>query len=202
MAQIQKGQFIGKYQIIEELGRGSRAVVYKAWQPTMERYVALKVLTRYDPQTLQRFQAEAQLTANLNHPYIRQVFEADRTPEGYIYVAMQYADTSLKALLQHRRREKRPFSPREVAHLLRPIAKVLDYIHSRGVVHLDIKPENILIFKGGRTVLADFGIAQRQGTHTHAGTPLYMSPEQAAGDRPVGPWSDICLLYTSPSPRD
>jgi serine/threonine-protein kinase len=78
--------------------------------------------------------------------------------------------------------------------LLEPVAQALDALHSLGWVHLDIKPQNILLAKGGRAVLADFGIAQRRGEVTRACTPAYASPEQAAGDRPVGPWSDIYSL--------
>ncbi len=188
------GQAIGRYQVVAELGRGQHSVVYKAWQPSLQRYVTLKVLNEYKPEVLHKFQEEARLTASLKIPNIRQIYETDRSPEGYLYVAMEYVDSSLKQFLRHRRQQKQPLSRQEATRLLRPIAQVLDNIHRRQLVHLDIKPENILLFNDGRAVLADFGITQRVGSKTHAGTPLYASPEQAAGDRPVGPWTDIYSL--------
>jgi serine/threonine-protein kinase len=111
-------------------------------------------------------------------------------------VALQFVDDSLRNLLRRGEKQgrRRLIHPDAAARLLQPVAQALDAIHSLGWVHLDIKPQNILITREGRTMLADFGIAQRRGTRTHACTPTYASPEQAAGDRPVGPWSDIYSL--------
>jgi serine/threonine protein kinase len=114
-----------------------------------------------------------------------------------VYVALQFVDGSLKDVMRQRfaSRTRKPFSRDEIADLLAPIASALDNLHRRRMVHLDIKPENILVFKGtNRAVLADLGIAQQQGTKTRAGTPLYTSPEQAAGDRLIGPWCDVYSL--------
>lgn len=191
------GQQIGQYKVVIELGRGQHSVVYKAWQPTLERHVTLKVLHHYDQETLKKFQDEARLTAQLIQngvPHIRQVYEVGQTPDGYLFVALQYVDDSLRSLLRRAGERRQRMSPSAAARLLEPIAQALDAIHSLGWVHLDIKPENILIAQGGRAILADFGIAQRRGRQTHACTPAYASPEQAAGDRPVGPWSDIYSL--------
>ncbi len=191
------GRTVGQYQVVAELGRGQHAIVYKAWQQSLQRYVTLKVLYHDDETAFQKFQAEARLTAQLIQqgvPNIRQVYEVGQTAEGYFFAALEYVDDSLQNVLHRGWGGKRYMNPTEAARLLEPVAEALDAIHSLGWVHLDIKPQNILIFKGGRAVLADFGIAQRRGMQTHACTPTYASPEQAAGDQPVGPWSDIYSL--------
>jgi serine/threonine protein kinase len=191
------GQTIGQYRVVAELGRGQHSIVYKAWQQSLERHVALKVLRHYDENTFQRFQFEARLAAQLMQqgaPNIRQVYEVGQTADGYLFVALEYANDSLQNVLRRACEQGHQINPTAGAQLLRPVAEALDAIHSRGWVHLDVKPQNILILKGGRSLLADFGIAQRRGTQSHACTPLYASPEQAAGDRPVGPWSDIYSL--------
>jgi len=188
-------QFIGPYRLLAILGHGPNTIVYKAWQDTLDRAVTLKVVTRPDASALYRLQAEAQLAANLADPNIRQVYEAGQTPDGQVYVALQFVDYSLRELMQQRFAAGRTFTRTEVANLLAPIASALDNLHKHKLTYLDIKPENILIFKDtGRTVLADLGIAQPHGTWTRAGTPLYSSPEQAAGDRPIGPWCDVYSL--------
>ena len=199
MAESLVGRDIGQYKVIAELGRGQHSVVYKARQPSLERYVALKVLRHYDQGTLQKFQAEARLTARLIQqgvPNIREVYEVGQTADGYLFVALQFVNDSLRDLLRRNRmrRHSRLMSPAAAARLLQPVAQALDAIHSLGWVHLDVKPQNILITREGRTMLADFGIAQRRGALTHACTPTYASPEQAAGDRPAGPWSDVYSL--------
>ncbi len=188
-------QKIGAYQIEEkELGSGQHSVVYKAWVPNSSRPVALKVLTHYTPEILEKFQAETQLTKSLNVSNVRRIYDIGRTPDGKIYVAMEYVDNSLKELVDWKKRRKQTFTPEKAVELLMPIAQVLDAVHQKGWVHLDVKPENILLYKEGRTVLGDFGIARRKGETTSDGTPRYMSPEQASGKHPVGPWSDIYSL--------
>lgn len=197
MAQSLVGRDLGRYQVLAELGKGQHSTVYKAWQPSLERYVALKVLQRYDQETLAKFQAEARLTAQLIQfgvPNIRQVYEVGQTADGYLYVALEYVDDSLRSVLARAQSQNRRLRPEAAARLLEPISAALDALHRLGWVHLDIKPENVLITGDGRAVLADFGITQRRGAQTHACTPAYASPEQAAGDRPVGPWSDIYSL--------
>jgi len=197
MTASQVGSMVGQYKVVAELGRGQRGMVYKAWQQSLERYVALKVLHRHDKETLQKFKAEAQLTARLIQdgvPNIRQVYEVGQTADGLLFVALEFVNDSLSNVLQRGKEQKRQVDPSAAAKLLTPVAEALDAIHSLGWVHLDVKPENILISKGGRALLADFGIATRRGMITHSCTPGYASPEQAAGDRPVGPWSDIYSL--------
>ena len=182
---------IGPYHIIAKLGRGRHATVYKAQQRGADRPVALKVLRDYDQATLEKFKREARLSASLKIPGVRRTYEAGKTREGHIFLAMEYVDASLKDWMQ---RHKRPFTREEVVRLLTPIAQALDAMHQQGLVHLDVKPENILVSEDGRAVLADFGITREQGAATTQGTPRYMSPEQATGNRPVTPQSDVYSL--------
>lgn len=196
----QSPTMIGPYRITRELGRGKNTIVYKAQQTTLNnRAVALKVLQSHDEQTRQRFQEEARLSVGLSDTGVRRIYDAGRTPQGFPYVAMEYVDFSLKDWMQQRFKKKQPFSREEVYRLLSPVVQALETLHKRGVVHLDIKPDNILLTKDGHAMLADFGISRPRDTVTHAGTPRYMSPEQAAGDRPIGPWSDVyslaCVIY-------
>ncbi len=197
MAESLTGTTVGQYQVLAELGRGQHSAVYKAWQQSLERHVALKVLRHSDETTLRKFQAEARLTARLIEdgvPNIRRVYEVGQTPDGHLFVSLEYVEDSLRSLLRRFSDQGRRISPAAAAALLQPLGDALDALHKLGWVHLDIKPQNILISGDGRSVLADFGIAQRQGTQTRACTPTYASPEQAAGDQPVGPWSDIYSL--------
>jgi len=153
-------KFIGPYRLLSVLGHGPTTTVYKAWQDSVGRPVTLKVVTRPDASALCRLQAESQLAASLSDPNIRQVYEAGQTPDGQVYVALQFVDGSLKDLMRQRFAARKPFTRDEAADLLAPIASALDNLHRRRMVHLDIKPENILVFKGAnRAVLADLGIA-------------------------------------------
>jgi serine/threonine-protein kinase len=191
---LSAGAIVGSYQIDREISRGSHAVIYRAWQRSVGRWVALKVLSKRGSQALASFRREIRLTGNVSHPGVRQVYDAGETPDGYPYLAMQFVDTSLREMLRRCQGQARKFSREEVLRYLTPMADVLDHIHKQGIVHLDVKPENILMFGDGRVVLADFGSALRVGSMTHQGTPRYLSPEQAAGNRPVGPWSDLYSL--------
>jgi serine/threonine-protein kinase len=191
------GRQLGQYEVLARLGRGQHSVVYKAWQKNLERYVTLKVLYRCDEATRHKLQEEALLTADLiqrGAPNIRQIYEVGQTADGYLFVALEYVEGSLHSVMERVRRGRRLVDSAAAARLLMPVAQALDAVHSMGWVHLDIKPQNILISSMGRAMLADFGIARRRGMHTRACTPLYASPEQADGDRPVGPWSDIYSL--------
>lgn len=186
---------IGPYKVVQELGRGKHTVVYKAQQTNLgNRDVALKILHRHDAETWQKFQAEVKLSASLNSPGVRRIYDAGQTLNGHPYIVMEYVDYSLKDWIRKRYASKQHFSRAEVLRLLTPVAHALDAIHQRGLVHLDVKPDNILVSREGQAMLADFGISRPRDTITHAGTPRYMSPEQAAGNRPVGPWSDIYSL--------
>jgi hypothetical protein len=188
---------IGQYQILEEIGRGGMAVVYKAWQPSLERFVALKVLPQYflhDAEFLARFQLEARAAAQLSHPNVIHIYDTGEA-EGIHYIAMEYLEGG--SLSQ--RLAAGPLQPRDAQGILAQVASALDYAHARGLIHRDIKPANILFTADGRAKVTDFGIARAgDGTRltqtgTVMGTPEYMSPEQAEG-RPVDHRADLYAL--------
>ena len=183
------GTSIGQYQILEKLGRGGMATVYKGYQPALERYVAVKVL---DPMVsseelfLARFQREARAVALLRHPHIVQIYDFGHVNDMY-YMVMEYVDgQSLRERLKTAITESRLMPVQEVLGIVWSIASALDYAHQRGIVHRDIKPGNILLSSDGQAVLSDFGIAQmitssRLTLSGLVGTPNYMSPEQGQG---------------------
>ena len=188
---------LGGYEILEEVGRGGMAVVYKAWQPSLERFVALKVLPEYfghDPQFLARFHREAKTAARFNHPNIVYVFDVGED-HGIHYIAMEYLDGgSLRDRLVGG-----DFGLAETQGILEQVASALDYAHARGLIHRDVKPGNILFTADGRPKVADFGIARPTGearltqTGILMGTPEYMAPEQAEG-RTVDYRADLYAL--------
>jgi len=185
------GRKLGPYEIRDVLGRGGMAVVYRAYQPALNRFVAVKVLNAVmsqDAEFVMRFRQEALAAGGLNHPNILQIYDAD-TFEGQHYIVMAYAPGGTLA----DRLRKGPLSAEEATDLAAQVADALNYAHRRGVVHRDIKPSNILLDEEGRPLLADFGIALAASagprlTQTGAsiGTPEYMSPEQAEGERVDG----------------
>ena len=187
------GKTLGNYRIVERIGRGGMATVYKAYQPALERYVAVKViheqLVADDEQFLKRFQREAKAVASLRHPNIVQVFDFG-TEDDVSYMVMEYLEgTTLKAELsaQAERGETMPLE--EVQRIFRAVASALEHAHRQGMVHRDIKPANVMLTAKGDVVLADFGIAKIVGgtqytaTGAVTGTPAYMSPEQGQGER-------------------
>lgn len=192
------GRNIGPYEIREQIGQGGMATVYRGYQTSLNRYVAIKVLATWmaqDSQFVQRFRQEALAAGGLRHPNILNILDAG-TFEGQHYIVMDYVSGG--TLADHLR--KGALSPDQAADLIAQIADALDHAHRRGIVHRDIKPSNILIDEDGRPLLADFGIAQAVGTGprlTQAGasigTPEYMSPEQSQGERVDGR-SDIYSL--------
>ncbi len=182
-----EGQTLGKYHILEPLGRGGMALVYRAYHPQLDRYVALKLL-RFDladeTAFLARFQREARAIANLRHPHIVQVFDFDVAGD-LTYMVMEYLEgDTLKARLDDYRRRNRRMPLGEIVRIMLDVLDGLAYAHSEGVVHRDLKPSNILLTKRGQAVISDFGIATMVGgtkvTATGAlmGTPEYMAPEQ------------------------
>jgi len=184
------GRTIGAYQIVGELGRGGMAVVYKAYQPSLNRYVALKVLPdhyQHDPEFVARFQQEAQAAAKLSHPNIVVIYDVGEAA-GVHYIAMEYLEGgSLQDRLAQAAAQGWAYNPQEALSVIEQVGSALDYAHSRGVIHRDIKPANILFDADGRPRVTDFGIA-RAGDLTRLtragvllGTPEYMSPEQAQG---------------------
>ena len=177
--------YIPGYRIERELGQGGMAIVYLAIQESLSRYVALKVIKPVlttDEEFAQRFLREGRIIAQLSDPYIVTVYDI-ASHEGTYYLSMEYlpGDT-----LQHRIRDGLPLS--ESLAIARAIASALHYAHHRGIIHRDIKPQNILFRENGCPVLTDFGIAKTLGSSTimtrtglSLGTPRYMSPEQIRG---------------------
>ena len=191
-------QTLGKYKIVEEIGRGGFATVYKAIDTTLNRTVALKVMAAPppgDPTFLDRFWREARTAANLKHPNIVAIYEVAEI-EGRYCLAMEFLPgRTLAQVLQ----EEGPLPPRRVAEITQQLASALDYAHARGFVHRDIKPSNIIVDDQGHVTLTDFGtVKPAEGTRLTApwmsiGTPEYMSPEQIGG-LAVKPSSDIYSL--------
>lgn len=196
------GATLGRYQVVGRLGRGGMADVYKGFQPSLDRYVAIKVLHPSmveEAEFVQRFQREAKNVARLRHPNIIQVFDYDNQGDTY-YMVMEFLDgPTLKAALEevHRRKEEMPL---QVAlRIVSDVGAALAYAHEMGVVHRDVKPANIMLDRSGRVILTDFGVAKMLTgtkvtvTGTVLGTPAYMSPEQGMGE-PGDSRSDIYSL--------
>jgi len=196
----------GRYLIESDLGEGGMATVYLADDLKHERKVALKVLKPELAAVVgaERFLAEIKTTANLQHPHILPLFDSGEA-DGFLFYVMPYIEGET---LRERIEREKQLSVDEAVALARKVADALDYAHGRGVVHRDIKPGNILLSDRGEPIVADFGIAlavaQAGGgriteTGLSLGTPHYMSPEQATGDRDVDPRSDVyalaCVLY-------
>jgi hypothetical protein len=190
---------LGKYEIIEEVGRGGFAAVYRAVDTTLDRTVALKVLAPHllwDPTFVQRFQQEAKVAANLDHPNIVTIYEVSQI-EGVYLIAMQFLEgRTLSQILEAE--GLLPVSG--VQAVMEQMASALDYAHARGFVHRDIKPSNVIVAEDGRATLTDFGLVKAgEGTQLTAsgmvfGTPEYMSPEQAEGAGDLDARSDIYSL--------
>jgi serine/threonine protein kinase len=192
------GRQLGAYQIVAPLGEGGMAAVYKAYQPGMERYVALKVLPQQlakDPQFVGRFEQEAKVLANLQHPHILPVFDYGES-DGYTYIVMPLVESgTLDDLMVGQ-----PLPLDQVNRIISQVGDALDYAHTQGLIHRDIKPSNILVDERGNCLLTDFGIAKIfEGTARFTqtggiiGTPAYMSPEQGKGEK-VDARSDIYSL--------
>ncbi len=184
------GRTIGKYRVVQRLGRGGMAEVYRAYQTTLDRYVALKVILPQltaDPDFLKRFEREAKNVAALRHPNIIQVFDFD-VEAGQPYMVMEYIEgDALNRLLAKLAQRGQTLPEAQALRVVREIAQALAYAHKQNVVHRDVKPANVMLDKSGRVVLTDFGVAKMVGgetltaTGTATGTPAYMSPEQALG---------------------
>ncbi|HJQ22208.1 MAG TPA: protein kinase [Gemmatimonadaceae bacterium] len=187
----------GRYSIDRELGRGGMGIVYMAREVHLDRPVAIKLLpperAATQPQLRDRFLREARLAAKLSHPNIIPIHAVEER-DGYVYYVMAFVDGET---LAQRVRTRGPLPSTEAARLLREVAWALAYAHGQGVVHRDVKPDNILLeTASGRALVADFGIAAAAGDASAdgvAGTPEFMSPEQALGTI-VDARSDIYAL--------
>ncbi len=192
---------IGRYVLLEELGRGGMGVVYRARDDALRRHVAIKMVldaSRLDEARMGRFVREARAAARLAHPGIVAVHEVGTDGEGRPFLVMDHIDgESLEALA-----EREPLAPRRAATLVREVALALDHAHGEGIVHRDVKPGNVLVGRDGRARLCDFGLARETGargeltaTGQMLGTPQYLSPEQARGDHDaIGPQTDVFSL--------
>ncbi|KPV48937.1 protein kinase, partial [Kouleothrix aurantiaca] len=203
-----KGRRLGRYEILEVLGRGGMAAVYRARDTVLRRDVALKVLyPQYtgDVALVERFQREAVLAAGLDHSNILPIYDVGDT-DGMVYIAMRLlSGQSFADVL----RLRGSIAPADLLPIVDQVAAALDYAHARQIVHRDIKPANILIDGDGlhalgsaRAILTDFGIAKSldaaarglTATGVLIGTPEYMAPEQIRGGHKVDARADIYAL--------
>jgi eukaryotic-like serine/threonine-protein kinase len=203
--QARVAQVIAPAFVVEgEIGRGGNGIVYRARDVRLKRTVAVKLLPpelAYRAEIRTRFLQEAQTAAQLSHPNIVPIYTVDER-DGLVYFVMGYIDGES---LGGRLRASGPIAATEAKRILREVGQALAYAHARGVIHRDIKPDNILLGTDGRAMVTDFGIARAidettgGGTRLTAtgmaiGTPAYMSPEQCAGDRTIDGRSDLYSL--------
>ncbi|MHC4871073.1 MAG: serine/threonine protein kinase [Planctomycetota bacterium] len=192
-------QKIGGYELIEKLGEGAMGAVYKANQISMNRIVALKLLPRSlssNENIIKRFMREARIVANLNHPNIVRGFEIGEA-NGYHFFAMEFVDGGSvdDKLKQHKYLEEK-----ETIEIAMQCCKALEHAHNAGVIHRDIKPDNLMLTGDGVLKVADLGLATREDTQAltatgnTVGTPYYMSPEQVTGQKNIDLRADIYAL--------
>lgn len=178
---------LGDYELLEEIGRGGQALVFRARQKSLNRIVALKVIALGQWATkahFRRFRLEAEAAASLDHPCIVPIYEVGER-EGQCYFSMKFIEGGrLDEVVKHK-----PVSVKQTAELIAKVARTVHYAHEHGILHRDLKPGNILLDAKGEPQLTDFGLArlvESESTVTHTlevlGTPSYMSPEQAAGN--------------------
>jgi serine/threonine protein kinase/tetratricopeptide (TPR) repeat protein len=190
------GENVGSYRVIEKLGQGGMATVFKAYHPALDRFVAIKVLHpafKEDPHFIERFKREARVVAKLEHPNIVPVYDFAEH-EGQPYLVMKYIEgETLKARLQ-----RSPLLKNEAFKTIRAVGAALNYAHGKGVLHRDVKPSNIMLAADGEVFLTDFGLARmaEAGASTLTGdmlmgTPQYISPEQARGEKNLTACTDI-----------
>ncbi|MBX3080343.1 MAG: protein kinase [Anaerolineae bacterium] len=182
------GQQVGQYQVLEQIGTGGMATVYRAWQTSMKRDVAIKVLrtnTTRNEEFLRRFYHEVEIIASLQHPHILPVYDFGEH-DGMPYVVMAYltGGTLADYMVHHG-----SLNLTDVNRLVKQIADALDYAHKKGIIHRDFKPSNVLLDEQGNTYLADFGLARVSEAPANitavgsvVGTPAYMAPEQAQSE--------------------
>jgi serine/threonine-protein kinase len=208
-------------QILEKVGRGSQAIVFRGRQVSVDRIVAVKVMltkTARDPQARQRFVQEARAAAKLSHNNIVQAIDAGETPEGYPYFIQEFVDgTTVYDLLKER---GGPLPEERALEIIIHMAEALAHAHSRGFIHRDVKPKNIMLTKEGLAKLADMGLARQvadvdvEELGKAFGTPYYIAPEQVVGSAKIDFRADIYSLgatfyemltgrppFTAPTPQ-
>src|SRR4029077_18786105 len=178
---------LGDYELLEEVGRGGQGVVFRARQKTLNRIVALKVISLgqwASKEHLKRFRREAEAAAKLEHPGIVPIHDVGER-DGSCYFSMKFVEGGQLDEVVRRT----PMSIRQAAELIAKVARTVHYAHEHGILHRDIKPGNILLDRNGEPHLTDFGLARLAeadstvtGTLEVLGTPSYMAPEQAAGN--------------------
>jgi len=192
-----------RYELIDKIGSGGMATVYRARCQTLDRIVAVKVLKdelAADPSLVSRFKSEALAAARLSHPNLVNIFDVGED-NGIHYIVMEYIEgRTLRDVIS----EQRSLSPSQAVNIAAMVCDGLEHAHSRGLIHRDIKPHNILVTNDGNVKIADFGIARVVSTSTITygtnimGSVYYISPEQAKGET-TGPETDIyslgCVLY-------
>jgi eukaryotic-like serine/threonine-protein kinase len=195
------GQQIPGYKVLGKLGAGAMATVYKARQLSLDRLVAIKVLPKKfmtSPQFVERFYAEGRAAAALNHPNIVQAYDVGQAGE-YHYFVMEYVEgrTVYDDIVKNRK-----YPETEAIDVIIQVAEALNHAHSKGLIHRDVKPKNIMLSKEGTAKLADMGLARAISDKEAAeaeqgkafGTPYYISPEQIRGELKIGPPADIYSL--------
>ena len=191
----QQPEYIGTYKILEKIGEGGMAYIYKALQPSLKRTVVIKKLKDPNREIIKRFKKEALLSASFHHQNLVAIYDFIYTNRSY-YLVMEYVDgEDLRTIIDH----LTPIPPHIAALIALSIARGLEYTHAHNIIHRDIKPSNVLVGYEGNVKLIDFGIA-RDDLSTRltitgmiVGTPAYMSPEQANGDD-LTPKSDLFSL--------
>lgn len=197
------GTTIGPYEILEKIGQGGMAEVYKGRHNELQRLVAIKFLGSHledDEQLTQRFKREARAIAALRHPNIVMVHDFGVSIHGH-YMVMEYIEgADLRCEMNRRSAAKQPYTPEEILTIVAQIASALDYAHARGVIHRDVKPGNIFVNPHGQAILGDFGLVMLRDRISQMtlgsafGTPEYIAPEQAMDSRAAVPQSDIYAL--------
>lgn len=197
------GARLGSYQIIEAIGAGGMARIYKGVHTELNRFAAIKVVNwglQEDPEFTERFRREAQAIASLRHPNIVQIFDFGKYEHGY-FMAMEFIDGGdLAYLLRRYRRDHALLPQSQVIQIIHDIAAALDYAHKHGVIHRDVKPSNIMVNQEGQSILTDFGLVMLQTRQSQVtmgsifGTPHYIAPEQAISSAAAVPASDIYSL--------
>lgn len=191
------GHQLGQYAVTAPIGKGGMATVYQATQASMKRTVAVKVLPRtltHEEKFLERFYREVEIVARLQHPHILPVYDFGEY-DGLPYIVMAYMSGGTLADLIN----QGPMDPQETLRIVREMADALDYAHSKGVIHRDFKPTNVLLDEKHNTYLTDFGLAKMSESPSHLtgtgflGTPNYMAPEQAE-PAPLTPAADVYAL--------
>ncbi|GMV41149.1 MAG: hypothetical protein AMXMBFR64_28650 [Myxococcales bacterium] len=189
---------LDEYQILDTMGSGGMGTVYKAFHRRLHKVVAVKVLHQAEEASLRRFQREMTLQARLSHPNICPVTDSGVSADGRHYLVMDFIrGAPLSKLFLDGQ-----LTPVRAARVLAKVARAIDYAHQRGVLHRDLKPDNVLVDEAGEPHVVDFGIARELSSETPVtavgvaiGTPYYMAPEQirCQPDR-FGPWTDIWAL--------